>query len=303
MLGLGASINRGGFVSAADPLFLDTYTGASAAYSLRKLSNTYSGPALQVRRASDNVEVDVSFDVNGVVSLNSDVTNVTEETTGSSTSLTTSSTTLGEFVANASYTDADSLGSTDSALVQRWYDQSGNSNGAIQSTAGNQPKIVSSGSLVTQNGKPAIDFDGSNDGLNISPAILASSQKYTFTVHAVDSGDTTWSIFCETTTTDVVPLANSGSGAGIVFGYTLNSLHKDGGSAFSGTRNDLYSAYTSAGQTLTTIDFSGDGIGSLFQRNGFIMTGTAQEIVIYGSDQSSNRTGIETNINTFYDIY
>ena len=269
MLGLGASINRGGFVSAADPLLLDTYSGAAASYSLRKLSSSYSGNAVKVRRASDNAELDISFS-NGELDTSAIATH---------------------------------CGSSD-GFVSVWYDQSGNLNNATQSTAASQPKIYDGTTgVVTENGKPAIDFDGSNDGLNISPAILASSQKYTFTVHAVDSGDTTWSIFCETTTTDVVPLANSGSGAGIVFGYTLNSLHKDGGSAFSGTRNDLYSAYTSAGQTLTTIDFSGDGIGLLFQRNGFIMTGTAQEIVIYGSDQSSNRTGIETNINTFYDIY
>jgi hypothetical protein len=31
--------------------------------------------------------------------------------------------------------------------------------------------------------------------------------------------------------------------------------------------------------------------------------GTMQEIVIYESDQSSNRTNIESNINTFYSIY
>ena len=164
MLGLGTAVNRGGFVSAADPLLLDTYSGAAAAFSLRKLSSTYSGPALQIRRASDNVEVDVSFDDNGVVSLNSAVTNVTEETSGTSPDPdSTSATTLGEFVANASYTDADSLGSTDSALVQRWYDQSGNSNGATQNTAGSQPTIVSSGVLVTENGNPAMQFDGTDD--------------------------------------------------------------------------------------------------------------------------------------------
>ena len=32
-------------------------------------------------------------------------------------------------------------------------------------------------------------------------------------------------------------------------------------------------------------------------------TGTLQEIVLYNSSQSSNRTDIETNINTFYSIY
>jgi hypothetical protein len=57
MLGLGTAVNRGGFVSA-DPPLLDTYSGASAAFSLRKLSSSYSGPVLQVRRSGDNVEVD-----------------------------------------------------------------------------------------------------------------------------------------------------------------------------------------------------------------------------------------------------
>ena len=31
--------------------------------------------------------------------------------------------------------------------------------------------------------------------------------------------------------------------------------------------------------------------------------GPIQEVIIYPSDQSTNRTGIETNINTFYSIY
>jgi len=31
--------------------------------------------------------------------------------------------------------------------------------------------------------------------------------------------------------------------------------------------------------------------------------GNIQEIILYPSDQSSNRTGIETNINDFYNIY
>ena len=31
--------------------------------------------------------------------------------------------------------------------------------------------------------------------------------------------------------------------------------------------------------------------------------GLFQEVIIYDSDKSSNRTGIESNINTFYSIY
>jgi len=30
---------------------------------------------------------------------------------------------------------------------------------------------------------------------------------------------------------------------------------------------------------------------------------SVQELIVYGSDQSSNRSGIETNINDFYSIF
>jgi len=35
----------------------------------------------------------------------------------------------------------------------------------------------------------------------------------------------------------------------------------------------------------------------------YYLDGTQQELILYPSDQSSNRTGIEANINTFYSIY
>lgn len=41
---------------------LDVYTGASVAYSLRKLRSGYSGAAIRIRRSTDNAEVDVPFD-------------------------------------------------------------------------------------------------------------------------------------------------------------------------------------------------------------------------------------------------
>lgn len=40
---------------------LDVYTGASVAYSLRKLRSGYSGAAIRIRRSTDNAEVDVPF--------------------------------------------------------------------------------------------------------------------------------------------------------------------------------------------------------------------------------------------------
>ena len=55
------------------------YTGlpdstAVAAYSLRKLSSTYTGPAIAVRRSSDNAVATVAFDGSNAVSASSIVT-------------------------------------------------------------------------------------------------------------------------------------------------------------------------------------------------------------------------------------
>jgi len=44
---------------------LDSYSGAAAAYSLRKLSATWSGSAIRVRRSSDNTEMNIGFDDGG----------------------------------------------------------------------------------------------------------------------------------------------------------------------------------------------------------------------------------------------
>jgi hypothetical protein len=46
-------------------------------------------------------------------------------------------------------------------FVTTWYDQSGNGLNATQTTAANQPRIVSNGVIETQNGRPALFFDGS----------------------------------------------------------------------------------------------------------------------------------------------
>ncbi len=105
--------------SAAAPSFvglLDTYSGASAAYSLRQLSSTYTGNCIRVRRSSDNAEQNIGF-----------VNNVLDE---------------------ASLLTFCGAGN---GFVTTWYDQSGNANNATQSTAFNQPQIVSSGAMITTN--------------------------------------------------------------------------------------------------------------------------------------------------------
>jgi hypothetical protein len=268
MLGLGTAVNRGGFVSADDPLLLDTYSGAAAAYSLRKLSNSYSGNCVTVRRDSDNLDANIGFS-GGVLDTS----------------------------ALASH-----CGSANGFVVT-WFDQSGNSNNATQTTSDYQPKIYDGTTgVITENSKPALQFDGSDDGLELQTSIT-DTRKYTLTVHAVDASDTQWSIFESDPINYTGPLAQSSSSSAIVYGYTLNNLFTDGGSAFSGTRNDLYNVYNDGNNHLTTFDFSGEKIKHLFKRTSFLMQGKSQEVIIYPSDQSSNRTNIESNINTFYSIF
>jgi hypothetical protein len=106
---------------------LDIYPNAAAAYSLRKLRKEYTGSAIKVRRASDNTEQDIGF-VNNELEV-ADLQNFCIGTDG---------------------------------FVTTWYDQSGNGRNLLQGTALNQPQIVSSGSVLIENGKPCANFTSNN---------------------------------------------------------------------------------------------------------------------------------------------
>ena len=62
---------------------------------------------------------------------------------------------------------------TADGAVTTWYDQTGNGNDATNATESEQPLVVSGGTLVTENSKAAIDFDGVNDAFAISVGITS----------------------------------------------------------------------------------------------------------------------------------
>lgn len=167
-----ASSGVSGFVG-----LLDTYPNAAAAYSVRRLSGSYNGALMEVRRTVSAVTVtaDVAYDSNNELSLDSLIT----VTSGSS-----SATNLGEFVGASGYSDPDSLGGGQDAFVRTWYDQSGNSLDFVQTTTANQPQIISSGSLITANGKPAGDFLGSTLAYMQIPS---STTDFTFLMDGTNS--------------------------------------------------------------------------------------------------------------------
>lgn len=112
---------------------LDTYT-VGAAYSTRKLRTAYGGSAIRVRRSSDNTEQDIGFDGSGDLDTSA----------------------LTSFVG------------ANNGFVVTWYDQSGNARNATTSTAARQPQIVSSGTVLTENSRPTVLWDGSDDLLTAS---------------------------------------------------------------------------------------------------------------------------------------
>lgn len=270
------SYGQGAKVGTSESLLLDSYSGASVAYSLRKLSSSYSGSAIRVRRSSDNTEQDIGF-----------TTNVLDTAS------------LLSFV-----------GSND-GYVTTWYDQSGNSADATMATAVNQPRIVSSGSVDVVNGKSAILGDGTNDSLRYSG--LSFTNPFT-NFMVIDKVGTTgyFGIFTsghsfggayDLETTGIRAYQN---GAAFTPTYANNDQSLISfKSATTGTDWDLYgnvSQVTNGGENIGTTTGT---IVSLFDRtNNTSRTNMyMQEYIVYDSDKFSDRADIESNINTYYSIY
>jgi len=265
--------NQGDYFTQNTPL-LDTYSGAAAAYSLRKLRSDYSGNAVKVRRASDNVEADIGF-------------NVFKEL---------------DTVALAAH-----CGSSD-GFVSVWYDQS-SSNNATQTTASIQPKVYDGTTgVVTENGKPAVEFNGDKLG----EFSLALSQPYSFNYVGRYAGNTSSAFapfFGSRSTTFVSFLVRSNNWMQQSPTLATNSttvdtnqhnwfMLYDGASSFVGV--DGGTAATSNPGTSAIENFA---IGARGTDSATTELRYFQELILWGSDQSSNRTGIEDNINTFYNIY
>ena len=204
---------------------------------------------------------------------------------------------------------------THQGFVHTWYDQAG-SNNAVQDTAGNQPKIAESGSLIAD----GIDFDGSDDFLqtNSGVSITSSSDLSFSTVYKSDVTSTAQSVLSQ----------EDGTGTGRLWlGLRSNN---DIASFIGGSEKVLFSGGSSTNETLTSIIFDdsastldgfknsstgtqgtsvnmeasdgkvniGEGKSSNERFNG-----TMKEIIIYLSDQTDNRFKIESNINNYYSLY
>ena len=285
----GQHMMLAGGTEAAPPvgdLLLDNYPGAAAAYSLRELSTAWAGQdVIRVRESGSDTEQDF---------------NAAEITDG----------TLATF-----------CGANDGFVVT-WYDQSGNGNDAVQVTEANQPKIVDNGSLITKNGKVSVEFDGFNDFLNVNAVFTLDVNLSAFTVSSTNSNTNNNFIYdnsnilnygggysCRYNSTGSILLwsqdATKSVNAGIVLNgtqYLISQISTTSG----GENNTLYQDGNQAGNNFGTprvrIAKSNTYIGAS-ELLGGNLNGQIQELIAYPSNQSANRTGIELNINTYYNIY
>jgi hypothetical protein len=106
----------------------------SFAFSTRKLREAYAGFAVRLRRATDNSQIDVAFDDNGIVSDNSVVTLAVVGTSGAS---------LGDTTTLSIYKGANPL------YVTIWYDQGTNGYNGIQNTVAKQAVFSMASAGVT----------------------------------------------------------------------------------------------------------------------------------------------------------
>lgn len=270
---------------AAAGLLLDDYPGAAGAWSLRQLKTGVTD-VVRVRRDSDDTESDFTAD---------EVTDGTLETW---------------------------VGAGNDGYVRTLYDQTGNARDAEQTTDAQQPRIVESGSLVTVNGLPTMDFGYSatelihliyssqlvteqqarsvfipykQDGTMSRPCLAyfggggTGGRWAMMTEYAVrvSGGNTIWSQTQDTTDQHLATFIHPTGGTG-----AEDALAWKDGASLSETSSSI--------QVLTAT--SNFVIGKYFASPEDPFDGKIPEVVVYGTDEQTDRADIEQNIADYYGI-
>ena len=268
--GVGAKIDYSSII--------DRWPNAAVAYSLRRLNSYYDGPAVKVRRSVDNEEKDINF--------------------------------IGTFLDT---TTLETFCSGGDGFVTTWYDQSGNGYDATTTVAVRQPQIVSIGTVIKENGKPVVKFDGSNDQLVSVFGTTYAQPTYFFLTHNFHSTPAAFDAVVGSISVENRLILDSS------LNYTLQAGGALAYSAYSPSQslasykiqksdpkfffNGVQQSVT-GGTSIGTSGLEGVILGGVASGSA---TGTTpiqiQEFIAYGRDQDSNRTGIESNINSYYNIY
>jgi hypothetical protein len=196
-------------------------------------------------------------------------------------------------------------GAEGNGFVITWYDQSGNARNATQAAVLSQPIIVSAGVLVKTSGNiVAIDCNGKQMS-NTQPNTTTQA---TFTAQEVSSTGSNTSFilpFYTITINNAFSVAENGSSASPNSFVGTPSYFVNNNSITS-TRDSIFDNTAVNNETLLSVIGGGAAVFNRFLQYisaGFNGNYKTFEVIIYNTDQASNRTGINTAINSFYNIY
>ena len=252
------------------------YGGAVAAYSLRDIG-AEGGRVITVRRDSDNAEAD--FSANQI-------------TSGA----------LEAFV-----------GSGNEGTVVTWYDQSGNGKHFTATADNFEPTIVSSGTLVTENGKPALDM-ADIEHFDLDTSVQISSRAVFFVINATDQGSGNANDIMGTKSGGLYQFRLKGDDD---FQYRVNAENFFFGDATEGSQiilsvdrdgSDNNRAFQNGSQ-LGSTQIGGITENMITERLGKRATSTEefvgkmQEVIFFDSDISTDRTSITNEINAYYGAF
>jgi hypothetical protein len=218
---------------------------------------------------------------------------------------------------------------TADGAVTTFYDQAG-SNDATNATASEQPLVVSGGTLVEENGKAAINADGSNVLQTATGAIGSVSALSVFSVlkynvtganNDMAYGSTSSAYGAADSYFFLRQLSGNFEGklndatqvSSINLGTADTSQHLFSHLFVGGSKHELVKNGTSTSDTTdipSTLNLSQEL--EIFSALGTTLASDMklQELIVFDSDQSANLgtittgggTGIEGNINTYFDI-
>lgn len=268
--------------SSEVPYLLDLYPGAKRAYSVRKLSSSYSGSALRVRRSSDNTEQDIGF--------------------------------IGQDLDTAALS---SFVGANNGFVTTLYDQSGNGINSSQSTANAQIQIVSAGSIITIGSRGRSAFQASDGRSNYTFTAFTTNQVSQLMVgqKGLNSTSSRLSAFSGINVGSPSTLLAHWSDSQIYFQW--EDYYRDLTTTIANTDYEVIFASTTSASTgviwrngsnlpgsNTSTPAINNDYSTLFTypANQFSV-GAYQDLVIWDSDQSANAVGIQNNVNAYYSIY
>ena len=270
-----SKLSGGGFEG-----FLNQFPGASLGLSLDKLDINYTGFCIKVRRSSDNNELDIGF-VNNELDTAS----------------------LLDFVGSGN------------GFVSIWYDQSGQNIDVSQNLASAQPQIVNSGSLILEDNKPSISFNGTNQFLSSSSSFSATSIYISSVLNAANVSQNQRIYHVKNSGNNIAMIRVVDSPSQLIFRNLTNITGFNGPATNKTLINRLYTSINSDilfedselsnGKSSSGTGYNGSNgifIGCRADEGSFANI-KAQEFIFYNFDNSSNRVGIENNVNSRYNLY